>query len=150
LLARHSAPSLGGHGFLPGEGAVALVLERTEEAQARSARVRASLGALSCRAGADRAAALMDAAKDVASQTPDVWIGGANGHPRVDPIEAALRARHADWPEPQHPKLLWGEFGGAGAQLLAAGLLEPARSALVTGPSSFGAQWALRWDAIGE
>lgn len=152
LLARHGDPEGdSGRGFLPGEGAVALVLERAADAQARGARARAKLGALSpCAAihPASRAASLETAVAEVCPLPPQRWIGGANGHPRLDHLENALRSRRGSWPEPLHPKLLWGEFGGGGAQLLAAGLLEPAASVLVSGPSSFGGQWALRWDEV--
>lgn len=152
LLARHGDPDLhSGRGFLPGEGAVALVLERSEDAAARGARTRARLGALTHRSAlqpGDRAAALLEAVAEACPQKPQRWIGGANGHPQLDRLEAALREAHEDWPMPLHPKLLWGEFCGSGAQLLAAGLLEPTPSVLVSGPSSFGGQWAVRWDSV--
>ena len=147
LLARRE----GGSGFLPGEGAAALLLERSEDAEARGASVRATLGALACRAAsgpAHRAEALVSAVAEACPAEPSIWIGAANGHPQVDRLEAALRAARRDWPEPVHPKRFWGEFGGSGVQLLAAGLLEPAASVLVSGPSSFGGQWALRWDGV--
>lgn len=151
LMTRAEAPALGGHGFLPGEGAAALLLERAEDADARGARIRARLGALAVRGPASpagRAEALLAAVEAVCPGAPEAWTGGANGHPQVDRLEAALREAHPAWPAPQHPKLLWGEFGGSGAQLLAAALLSPARTVLVSGPSSFGPQWALRWDGV--
>lgn len=153
LAARHGDPVLGGRGFLPGEGAAALLLERRADAAARGARIRATLGALACRSAKDpsleaRTAALRAAVAAVRPETPDRWIGGASGHPKVDALEAALAAVHPGDPAALHPKLLWGEFGGGGAQLLAAGLLEPAETVLVTGPSSFGGQWALRWESV--
>jgi 3-oxoacyl-[acyl-carrier-protein] synthase II len=154
LLARHGDPvAHSGRGFLPGEGAVALVLERSADAAARGARIRARLGALAQRSAlgpGDRAAALADAVAEACPDRPTRWIGGANGHPQLDRLEAALRETHGDWPAPLHPKLLWGEFSGSGAQLLAAGLMEPAETVLMSGPSSFGGQWALRWDGVSE
>jgi hypothetical protein len=42
----------------------------------------------------------------------------------------------------QHPKRLWGEFGGSGGQLLAAALLESSDLTLVTAPASSGSQFA--------
>lgn len=152
LLARHGDPEAhAGRGFLSGEGAVALVLERDEDAAARGARVRARLGALAHRAAlhpSGRAAALAEAVAEACPGAPQRWIGGANGHPQLDRLEAALRETRGDWPAPLHPKLLWGEFCGSGAQLLAAGLLESADAVLVSGPSSFGGQWALRWEEV--
>ncbi|HET8900880.1 MAG TPA: beta-ketoacyl synthase N-terminal-like domain-containing protein [Holophagaceae bacterium] len=152
LLARQGNPEAdSGRGFLCGEGAAALVLERSDDALARGARPRARLGALTQRAAArpsDRASALADAVAEACPHPPQRWIGGANGHPQLDRLEAALRESKSAWLAPLHPKLLWGEFGGSGAQLLAAGLLEPADSVLVSGPSSFGGQWALRWDEV--
>lgn len=152
LLARRGDPERdSGRGFLPGEGAAALVLEREADARNRNARFRARLGALAHRSAVDsasRSGALADAVAEACPGAPERWIGGANGHPRVDRLEAALRAARKGWPAPLHPKLQWGEFGGSGAQLLAAGLLEPAASVLVSGPSSFGGQWALRWDEV--
>lgn len=152
LLARHGEPERGsGRGFLCGEGAAAIVLERADAAKARGARIRATLGALVQRSAvrpADRAAALIQASSEACPAAPDRRIGGANGHPQVDRLEAALDAARPEDPSSRHPKVLWGEFGGSGVQLLAAGLLEPAASVLVSGPSSFGGQWALRWDEV--
>ena len=152
LLARQGDPEAdSGRGFLCGEGAAALVLERRDDATARGARLRARLGALAQRAAtrpSDRASALADAVAEACPRQPQRRIGGANGHPRLDQLETALHASRSDWPAPLHPKLLWGELSGSGAQLLAAGLLESADSVLVTGPSSFGGQWALRWDGV--
>lgn len=151
LTTRADAPTFGGHGFLPGEGAAALLLERREDALARGARIRATLGALTQRAPlspAQRGEALLAAVDAASPNPPEAWIGGANGHPQVDRLEATLQRAHPGWPEARHPKLQWGEFGGSGAQLLAAALLAPAASVLVSGPSSFGAQWALRWDRV--
>ena len=152
LTVRHGDPKQNsGRGFLPGEGASVLLLERETDAKARGARIRANLGALASRAALDRESrkgCLASVVSEVCPTAPERWIGGANGHPQVDRLEAVLRAARAPWPEPLHPKLQWGEFSGSGAQLLAAGLLEPASSVLVSGPSSFGGQWALRWDGV--
>lgn len=152
LLARHGDPERGsGRGFLCGEGAAAILLERADEAMARGARIRAKLGALIQRSAvrpADRAEALIQAVSEACPGTSDRRIGGANGHPQVDRLEAALDSARPGDPSSRHPKLLWGEFGGSGVQLLAAGLLEPGASVLVSGPSSFGGQWALRWDEV--
>ena len=154
LLARHGDPEAdSGRGFLCGEGAAALVLERFDDASTRGARIRARLGALAQRAAtrlSDRASALANAVAEACPQRPQRWIGGANGHPQLDQLEDDLRESHGAWPATVHPKLFWGEFSGSGAQLLAAGLLEPADAVLVSGPSSFGGQWALRWDGVSE
>ena len=70
LLARHGDPRPGADtGLLPGEGAIACLLEREAEALSRGARIRARLGALACAAPAerdgDRAAALGRAVADL-------------------------------------------------------------------------------------
>ena len=149
LLARRGDPRAGtGDGFLPGEGAQAFVLEPAAAAEARGARIRATLAAPVPRAplredAAGRAAALASAAEAVLGGRPvDRWIGGSSGTPRLDASEAALRAAHPAWPDPLHPKLLWGELAGSGGPLLAAALLEPAGRVLVTSPGSLGPQWA--------
>ncbi|HTL98093.1 MAG TPA: beta-ketoacyl synthase N-terminal-like domain-containing protein, partial [Holophagaceae bacterium] len=120
LLARHEDPARdSGRGFLPGEGAAALLLERSRDAAARGARIRARLGALACRAAASpghRAEALASAVSEACPERPARWIGGANGHPKADRLEAGLRKPRGHWPEPRHPKLLWGEFGGSGGE----------------------------------
>jgi hypothetical protein len=72
----------------------------------------------------------------------DRRVGGGSGLARLDVLEAALAKAHPEWPAAQHPKLLWGEFGGAGGQLLAAALLAPAEAVLVSAPASSGAQFA--------
>lgn len=151
LLARRGDPRPDGRsGLLPGEGAQAFLLEREADARARGARLRARLGALACEApthpDGDRAAALVRATEAVGGATCARWIRGANGTARLDAAEADLF--HLGLPEPQAPKALWGEFCGSGGQLVAAALLQPAPSVLVTAPTSFGAQYALRLDAV--
>lgn len=155
LLARYGDPVAGsGHGFLPGEGSQAFVLETREHAEARGARIRATLAALAsapalANTPSARAEALAEAAAAVLSGVPpDRWIGGSSGSPRLDPSEDSLRRRHSDWPGPVHPKLLWGEFAGAGGALLAAALLEPAGRVVVTSPTSFGPQYAARFEDV--
>ena len=150
LLARHGDPKPGGRtGLLPGEGAVACLLEREADAKVRGARIRARLGALACAApttlDGDRAAAMGRAVAALGEAPFEAWIRGANGSPRLDAAEAKLGP---GLPEPLAPKALWGEFVGAGGALLATALLRPARSVLVTAPTSFGLQYALRLDAV--
>ena len=149
LLARQGDPVPGSRrGFLPGEGAQAFLLETRGRAEARGARIRATLGAVAAAPALEntamaRAEALAEAAERVlAGTTPDHWIGGSSGSPRLDSSEAALRRARPAWPDPIRPKALWGEFAGAGGPLLAAALLEPAARVLVTAPASFGPQYA--------
>jgi len=78
----------------------------------------------------------------------DRRIGGGNGLSRLDALEARLGSSHPGWPAAVHPKRLWGEFGGAGGQLLAAALLEPAGRVLVTAPASSGAQFAALLEGV--
>jgi 3-oxoacyl-[acyl-carrier-protein] synthase II len=141
-----------GGGMLPGEGAQAFLLERTADAQARGARLRATLGAVACLAPAteqgDRGACLATVVDEVLQgRTPDRWISGAGGERRVEAAERGLWTR-PDLPRPATPKALWGEFCGVGGQLLGAALLEPAGTVLVTGPASFGPQYAVRLDGV--
>lgn len=147
-------PRAGEHtGLLPGEGAQAFVLETADHAEARGARVRARVGQFAAVAGrsgsrADRALALARAAGRLSGVWPERWIGGCSGLATLDDVELPLVDAHRDWPAPLHPKLLWGEFVGSGGQLLAAAMLEPAASALVTAPASGGPQVALTLEAI--
>jgi 3-oxoacyl-[acyl-carrier-protein] synthase II len=152
MLARRGDPVLGsGRGFLPGEGAQAFLLELRSSAEARGVRPRAHLRALASRSAAgtavgDRAHALEQAVTalgDMADNlTVDRRIGGGNGLASLDALEAGVGRSHPQWPAASHPKLLWGEFGGSGGQLLSAALLEPAERTLVTAPASSGAQFA--------
>ncbi len=155
LLVRLGDPALGsGRGFLPGEGAQAFVLEATERAEARGVRPRALLRALAASSAADasleaRSRALGRAIGAALGTTfPERWIGGSNGSSRMDVVEAGLAEQHPAWPRPCHPKLTWGEFGGAGGQLLAAALLEPAQTVLITAPASAGSQFAALLEGV--
>jgi 3-oxoacyl-[acyl-carrier-protein] synthase II len=144
-----TAPIAGGStGLLPGEGAQAFILETVKHAQARGARIRATLGPLAILAARsesrrDRAFALAQTVARLGGRLPERWIGGASGLPTLDDAELALVSTHSDWPATRHPKLLWGEFCGVGGQLLAAALLEPATSVLITAPASGGPQVSL-------
>ncbi|HEX9010894.1 MAG TPA: beta-ketoacyl synthase N-terminal-like domain-containing protein [Holophagaceae bacterium] len=155
LLARHGDPVAGsGCGFLPGEGAQAFLLETRDHAEARGARIRATLASVAgipalANDPLERALALAEAVDRVLPDLPpDRWIGGSCGSSRIDPSEASLGRAHSGWPAPLQPKLLWGEFAGAGGPLLAAALLEPATRVLVTAPASFGPQYAARFEGV--
>ncbi len=135
-------------GLLPGEGAQAFVLETRSKAVARGARIRAEVAGFACcsparESAAERRQALARAVQDLEPLAPDRWIGGASGLPTLDDTELPLAAAHPGWPAAGLPKLLWGEFCGSGGQLLAAALLQPARQALITSPSSGGPQVAM-------
>ena len=154
-LARHGDPVAGsGRGFLPGEGAQAFLLEPLERATARGLRPRAILRSLASRStptfGGDARARALDSAAALAlgGTVPARHIGGSNGLRRLDDLETRLASLHPDWPEPIQPKCLWGEFGGSGGQLLAAALLEPADSVLITAPASYGAQCAAHLEGV--
>ncbi|HJW09291.1 MAG TPA: beta-ketoacyl synthase N-terminal-like domain-containing protein [Holophagaceae bacterium] len=154
MLDRHQDPALGsGRGMVPGEGAQAFLLERRADAEARGARIRARLAGVALRPAADgseeaRAEALADAVAALVPESPDRWIGGASGLHRIDALEQRLRRSQGAWPEPVHPKLLWGELCGVGGPLLAAALMEPAARVLVTGPASFGTQAAALLESV--
>ena len=138
-----------GTGYLPGEGAQAFMLETRAHAESRGARIRAEVAAIACVSPADtgtqaRAQALSLAVADVTKDvSPAVWIGGSAGSSRLDDLEAAVREAHPHWPAPRFPKLLWGEFCGVGGQLLAAALLEEGGPVLLSGPATFGGQYAV-------
>ena len=148
FLPRQGDPKVGsGTGFLPGEGAQAFLLETRAAAEARGASPRATLAGLAGRSAAgdgrgDRAEALALSAESLATTIPERRIGGGNGRPNLDSLEAHLAARQPQWPAALHPKQLWGEFAGSGGQLLAAALLEPTPRVLVTAPASAGTQFA--------
>jgi 3-oxoacyl-[acyl-carrier-protein] synthase II len=154
LLARHGNPEVGsGGGFLPGEGAQAFLLESRLHAVERGARPRAALGALASSsapdpAGGGRYEALSRAVAALDPVAVDHRIGGGNGLPRLDDLESRLADSHPEWPAAVHPKRLWGEFGGSGGQLLAAGLLAPAGRTLITAPASSGAQFAAMLEGV--
>jgi 3-oxoacyl-[acyl-carrier-protein] synthase II len=148
MLTRQGNPEFGsGRGFLPGEGAQAFLLESRNLAEARGAHSRSCLRALASRSTLgrgvpERSRALGMAATTLGGRPVDRRIGGGSGLARIDALEAHLAEAHPAWPSATHPKLVWGEFGGSGGQLLAAALLEPAECVLVSAPTSSGAQFA--------
>lgn len=148
LLDRAGNPGFGsGRGFLPGEGAQAFLLETADAAAARGVRPRARLSALAAFSACDdsaeqRTRALLAAVAELGPLPGARRIGGGNGLPRLDVPEAALAQAHPEHPAAVQPKTLWGEFGGAGGQLLAAALLEPAARVLISAPASAGSQFA--------
>jgi 3-oxoacyl-[acyl-carrier-protein] synthase II len=154
MLARHGDPDIGsGRGFLPGEGAQAFILESRGHAESRGVRPRAGLRALASSSSSEdtaegRSQALARAVTALGDGTPQRRVSGANGLPRLDALEAGLGAAHPDWPAAQHPKRLWGEFGGSGGQLLAAALLESSALTLVTAPASSGSQFAALLEGV--
>ena len=148
LVARQDLPGTPSDpGFLPGEGAQAFLLEARHQAEARGARIRATLRNLTSRSRPgtgleDRCQALGAAVAALGTIQPGRHVGGCNGLASLDALEAKLAMAHPHWPGALHPKLLWGEFGGSGGQLLASALLNPADQVLVTAPASGGAQFA--------
>lgn len=148
LSVREGLPVVGSRrGFLPGEGAQAFLLETRDHAEARGARIHASLRGVAALAPAtrepsERSRVLAEVAACITPSAPDTWIGGSSGHRMLDEVEAPLLSMFARWPRPRYPKTLWGEFCGSGGQLLAAALLDPGRRVLVTAPASFGSQYA--------
>jgi 3-oxoacyl-(acyl-carrier-protein) synthase len=154
LLDRHRDPEVGsGRGLLPGEGAQAFLLESRAHAELRGAQPRATLGALACSSAPDstvdgRTQALSKALSSLGNGPVGRRIGGGSGLSRLDTLEARLASSRPDWPAAIHPKRLWGEFGGAGGQLLAAALLEPADRVLITAPASSGAQFAALVESV--
>jgi hypothetical protein len=91
---------------------------------------------------------MLSAVAELGPLDPDRRVGGGSGLRRLDALEAAIEAAHPGWPRSLHPKLLWGEFGGSGGQLLASALLAPADRALVTAPASSGAQFAALLEGV--
>jgi 3-oxoacyl-[acyl-carrier-protein] synthase II len=124
-------------GFLAGEGATLLVLEREDTARARGARVLARVGwsgaAFDATAGVsdwgDGQAPLAAALRAGLDQAPEgaagiaAIVSGASGSRRGDRLEArVLRAAWGEVPLPPVlvPKAVVGEYGGG---ILTAGLL---------------------------
>jgi len=119
----------------------------------RGGRPRAALRALVSRSSFEdtaqgRSQALARAVTALGNGTPQHRVGGANGLGRLDTLELQLADAHPEWPAAQHPKRLWGEFGGSGGQLLAAALLEPSDLTLVTAPASSGSQFAALLEGV--
>ena len=138
-----------GTGYVPGEGAECFLLECRDHAQARGARIRAEVAAVSCvspreeRAEARAESLSIAVSEALGPDSPTAWIGGSSGSRRLDELESALQKRHPEWPAPRFPKLVWGEFCGSGGQLLAAAMLETREGpVLITGPGSLGSQCA--------
>ncbi len=140
-------------GYLPGEGAQAFLLETRGHAESRGAHIRGEVLSAVCaspheettKARADSLAVAVSEAMGPAMPTvrPTAWIGGSNGSQRLDELELGLQELHPDWPKPRFPKLIWGEFGGSGGQLLAAALLSDLDGpVLITGPGTLGSQCA--------
>ena len=148
LSTRGACPRIGSRqGMLPGEGAQAFIVERSDRAHERHAPILGYIRGLANCAPAtpssyDRSHALAEAAAAITPAIPDAWIGGASGHRILDDIEAPLHPWNHRWPSPRHPKTLWGEFCGSGGQLMAAALVDPAPKVLITAPQSFGGQYA--------
>ncbi len=132
-------------GFLPGEGAQAFVIESAQSAAARSARPKAKILKLESASSQDglfdRQRTMADLAQSVLQDgpRPKTWISGANGHWMLDEVETPLRENSA-LPKALYPKVAWGEFCGSGGQFLAAALMNPVESTLITAPSSSGEQ----------
>lgn len=148
LSVREGKPEVGSRrGMMPGEGAQAFMLETRDRAEARGAKIYATLRGVTALSPmtakrSERSRVLAEAAASITPAVPDAWIGGSSGHRMLDEIEAALMPIMKRWPAPKYPKTIWGEFCGSGGQLLAAALLEPGHRVLITAPASFGPQYA--------
>jgi 3-oxoacyl-[acyl-carrier-protein] synthase II len=141
--------AFGSTGLLPGEGSQVFILEPAQCAQMRGAQILAEITHISVVSPKDdtaehRAQALICAANRACPSPPQSWIGGSNGHKKLDCLESMLAKTRNDLPKGVFPKTLWGELCGAGGQLLAAAMLDGAKDTLITSPASMGIQGALR------
>jgi 3-oxoacyl-[acyl-carrier-protein] synthase II len=146
---RPGAPfAAGSDGYVPGEGAAALVLELEDVAQARGAPALATVDGIGL-GGGGRQSHTYDPSGEASARAVDGaleragigleaigWISaGGNGHPALDRAEAAALARRFD--PGRHSaaaiKAYTGEFAGSGALRLALALA-CARAGFVPAP----------------